>query len=210
VRGMKLGVVRHFHTEDFAADPEQAAAIEAALDVWREAGAEIREIRLPPLEAWNAPTRIIIAAEAYAVHERWLQERPGDYGARGRERLLQGALLRASDYLQAQRRRTQLIGVLAEAMREVDALVTVSSLDPAPRLDDDAELARRYERQARMPFNLTGSPALVIPAGFTRDGHLPLSLQLVGHPFEEATLYRVAQVYERATLWVDRHPPLDG
>jgi aspartyl-tRNA(Asn)/glutamyl-tRNA(Gln) amidotransferase subunit A len=210
VRGLRIGVVRHFYTEDMAADPEQAAAIEAALAVWRQAGAEIVELRLPALAEWNAPTRVIIAAEAYAVHERWLKERPQDYGARGRERLLQGALLRASDYIQAQRRRTQLIRVLAEARHGVEALVTVSSLDPAPRLDDDAELARRYERQARMPFNLSGNPALVIPAGFTRDGHLPLSLQLVGHPFEEAMLYRIAQVYESATGWVDRHPPLDG
>jgi aspartyl-tRNA(Asn)/glutamyl-tRNA(Gln) amidotransferase subunit A len=208
VRGLRLGVVRHFYTQDMAADPEQAAAIEAALAVWRDAGAEIKEVRLPSLAEWNAPTRVIIAAEGYAVHERWLKERPQDYGARGRQRLLQGALLRAADYIQAQRRRSQLIRGLAEAMRGLDALVTVSSLDPAPRLDDDAELARRYERQARMPFNLTGSPALVIPAGLTSERRLPLSLQLVGHPFEEAMLYRIAQVYETATGWVDRHPPL--
>jgi aspartyl-tRNA(Asn)/glutamyl-tRNA(Gln) amidotransferase subunit A len=207
VRGTRIGVVRHFYTEDLVADPAQAAAIEAAVAVWRDAGAEIREVRLPPLAEWNTPTRIIIAAEAYAVHERWLRTRPQDYGARGRERLLQGALLRAADYIQAQRRRAQLIRVLTEAMHELEVLVTVSSLDPAPRLDDDAELARRYERQARMPFNLSGSPALAIPAGFSGDG-LPLSVQIVGHPFEEATVYRVAQAYENATQWVERHPSL--
>ena len=208
VRGLRIGFVRHFYAEDLVADPEQIAAIEASLGVWRSAGARIEEIRLPSLQVWNAPTRVIIAAEAYAVHERWLRERPQDYGRRGRERLLQGAFLRAADYIQAQRQRSHLTRVLAEAMREVDALVTVSSCDPAPRLDDDAELARRYERQARMPFNLTGYPALVIPAGFTRADRLPLSLQLVGHPFEEATLYRVAQIYEAATGWVNQRPPL--
>lgn len=209
VRGLRLGVVRHFYTEDYAADPEQAAAVEAALAVWREAGAAIAEVRLAPLEVWNAPTRVILAAEAFAVHERWLRERPQDYGARARERLLQGALLRAADYIQAQRERTRLTRLLAEAMREFDALVTVSSCDPAPRLDDEAALARTHVRQARMPFNLTGYPALVIPAGFTRDRHLPLSVQIVGHPFEEAMVYRIAQAYETATQWVDRHPPLD-
>ena len=61
-------------------------------------------------------------------------------------------------------------------------------------------------RQARMPFNVTGQPGLVIPAGFAKNG-LPLSLQLVGHPFGEATLYRVAQFYEDATGWTKRHPP---
>jgi aspartyl-tRNA(Asn)/glutamyl-tRNA(Gln) amidotransferase subunit A len=210
VRGLKIGVVRHFHTEDCPAHPEQIAAIEDALGVWREAGAGVEEVRLPPLAVWNAPTRVIIAAEGFAVHEHWLRERPGDYGARGRERLLQGALLRASDYIQAQRERSRLIRVLAEAMRGFDALIAVSSCDPAARLDDDADLARTYERQARMPFNLTGSPALAIPAGFTKDKHLPLSLQVVGHPFEEAMVYRVAQAYEAATQWVNQHPPLDG
>jgi len=59
-----------------------------------------------------------------------------------------------------------------------------------------------------MPFNLTGYPALVIPAGFTNARHLPLSLQIVGHPFEEATVYRLAQVYGAATGWVVNHHPL--
>jgi aspartyl-tRNA(Asn)/glutamyl-tRNA(Gln) amidotransferase subunit A len=58
-----------------------------------------------------------------------------------------------------------------------------------------------------MPFNVTGQPALVIPAGFSQGG-LPLSLQIVGHPFGEATCYRAAQAYEAATGWVARHPSL--
>jgi len=59
-----------------------------------------------------------------------------------------------------------------------------------------------------MPFNVTGQPALVIPAGFARGG-LPLSLQIVGHPFDEAACYRVAQAYESAMGWVAQHPRLD-
>ena len=58
-----------------------------------------------------------------------------------------------------------------------------------------------------MPFNVTGQPGLVIPAGFTKEGGLPLYLQLVSHPFAEATLYRIAQFYEDATGWTKRHPP---
>ena len=92
VRGLRIGVVRHFHTEDCPAHPEQIAAIEDALKVWREAGAAIEEVRLPPLDVWSAPTRVIIAAEGFAVHEHWLRERPGDYGERGRERLLAGGI----------------------------------------------------------------------------------------------------------------------
>jgi len=140
------------------------------------------------------------------VHEQWLKERPDDYGARARERLLAGATLRAVDYLQAVRWRLQLRDRVAAAFANIDLAITASSMDPACRIDDDEALASNYWRQARMPFNVTGQPGLVIPAGFSNGG-LPLSLQLVGHPFGEAMLYRVAQFYEDATGWTKRHPP---
>jgi len=205
VRGLRIGVIRHFYTTDVAGDAEMTAAIEAAADLFGRLGAEIREIRLPPLQDFAACGQVIMAAEAYAVHERWLKERPGDYGARGRERLLAGAGLSAADYLQAVRWRLTLRHAAANAFRGVDVALTASSLDPACRIDDDAALAATYSRQARIAFNVTGQPALVIPAGFARSG-LPLSLQLVGHPFAEAMLYRVAEAYETATGWTERHP----
>ena len=205
VKGLRIGVIRHFYATDMAGDGEMVAAIEAALRLFSEDGAEIREITLPPLQDFSACGQIILAAEAYAVHERWLKERPQDYGVRGRERLLAGASLRAADYLQAVRWRLKLRDAAAAAFREVDVAVTASSLDPACRIDDDEALARTYWRQARMPFNVTGQPALVIPAGFAKSG-LPLSLQLVGRPFSEPMLYRVAAAYEAATQWTRRHP----
>jgi aspartyl-tRNA(Asn)/glutamyl-tRNA(Gln) amidotransferase subunit A len=79
-----------------------------AVKLLAEAGAEIREITLPALQDFSACGQIILAAEAYAVHEQWLKERPEDYGARARERLLAGPTLRAVDYLQAVRWRLQL------------------------------------------------------------------------------------------------------
>jgi aspartyl-tRNA(Asn)/glutamyl-tRNA(Gln) amidotransferase subunit A len=87
----------------------------------------------------------------------------------------------------------------------IDLALTVSSHDPACRIDDDTALAATYSRQARMAFNVTGQPALVIPAGFAASG-MPLSLQLVGRPFAEALLYRGAAAYEAATGWTKRHP----
>ena len=139
------------------------------------------------------------------MHEQWLRKRPQDYGMRARERLLAGAGLRAVDYLRAVRWRLQLRDQVAAVFADIDLAMTASSMDPACRIDDDAALAANYWRQARMPFNVTGQPGLVIPAGFSKDG-LPLSLQLVGRPFTEPMLYRVAQFYENATRWIERHP----
>jgi aspartyl-tRNA(Asn)/glutamyl-tRNA(Gln) amidotransferase subunit A len=205
VKGLRIGLIRHFYTQDVAADPEQVDALDAAVRLFAEAGAETTEITLPPLQDFSACGQIILAAEAYAVHEQWLKERPQDYGARARERLLAGAGLRAVDYLQAVRWRLQLGDQVAAAFANIDVAITASSMDPACRIDDDAALAANYWRQARMPFNVTGQPGLVIPAGFSKDG-LPLSLQLVGRPFTEPMLYRVAQFYEDATGWTTRHP----
>jgi hypothetical protein len=90
-----------------AGDPGQVEALDIAVKLLVEAGAEVGEITLPALQDFSACGQIILAAEAYAVHEQWLKERPEDYGARARERLLAGATLRAVDYLQAVRWRLQ-------------------------------------------------------------------------------------------------------
>jgi aspartyl-tRNA(Asn)/glutamyl-tRNA(Gln) amidotransferase subunit A len=205
VKGLRIGVIRHFYTKDIAANPEQIDALDAAVRLFAEAGAETTEITLPSLQDFSACGQVILAAEAYAVHEQWLKERPQDYGARARERLLAGAELRAVEYLQAVRWRLQLRDQAAAAFANIDVAITASSMDPACRVDDDAALAANYWRQARMPFNVTGQPGLVIPAGFSKEG-LPLSLQLVGRPFTEAMLYRVAQFYEHTTGWTTHHP----
>jgi aspartyl-tRNA(Asn)/glutamyl-tRNA(Gln) amidotransferase subunit A len=139
------------------------------------------------------------------VHEHWLKQRPQDYGARGLERLLAGATLTAAQYLQATHWRAALKRQTLAAFRDLDAAITASSMDPACRIDDAEALARNYWRQARMPFNVTGQPALAIPAGFARSG-LPLSLQIIGQPFDEAMCYRVGHAYEQASGWVRRHP----
>ena len=206
VKGLAIGLVRHFYTEDMQAHPEQAQAIESAAEVLRGLGAEVREIRLAPLADYATCTRIIIRCEAFAIHRRWMAERPGDYGDLARQRILDGAAVSAADYIDALRLRARLTRRTLEAFAGIDAALTVSSMDPPCRLDDAEACDRIYPRQARQPFNVTGQPAIAIPAGFTQDG-LPLSLQLVGHPWAEAMLYRIAHAYERATGWTERHPP---
>jgi aspartyl-tRNA(Asn)/glutamyl-tRNA(Gln) amidotransferase subunit A len=209
VKGLKLGVIRHFYTKDETADPEMVKSVEDAIATLRELGAEIREIEIDPLPVYAACNRTILSAEAYAIHEAWLQQRPQDYGARARERLLAGAFLSAADYINATRMRRKLVDRFHAAIKDLDAAVTISSMEPACRIDDDAMVDRTYPRQARAPFNLTGSPAISVPTGFSSGG-LPLSMQIVSKPFREATVYRVAQAYERAMEWTKRRPKLEA
>ena len=92
---------------------------------------------------------------------------------------------------------------------DVDVVVTASAHDPACRIDDPKQVEYTYARQARAPFNLTGNPALALPTGFSAGG-LPLGMQIVGRPFGEATIYRVAQAYEAAAGWTKRQPVLQA
>jgi aspartyl-tRNA(Asn)/glutamyl-tRNA(Gln) amidotransferase subunit A len=206
VRGLRIGFVRHFHETDMVADPEVAAALDEAARVLSQEGAHVRDIRLPRLQEIAAVQRIILQAEAWAVHAKWLRERPGDYATPTRRKLLGGVLLTAGEYVHAQQCRTQMIDAVDEAFRDVDVLLTVNGMDPAVRFDDAAALARVYPRQARSPFNLTGHPALAVMSGLSRSS-LPLSLQLVGRAFDEVTLLRVGACYERATNWTTYRPP---
>lgn len=205
VRGLRIGYVRHFHETDIPADPQVAAALDAAAAALAADGATIRTVTLPNLQAFSSVNRIILQAEAWAIHAPWLRDRPQDYGQSARRRLLAGAFLTAEDYVLAQRRRFQMIAAVEEVLRDVDVLLTASSLDPPCRIDDEAELARTYPRQARTPFSLTGHPALAMMSGLSRDG-LPLSIQFVGRYFDEATLLRAAAAWERIGGWQTRKP----
>jgi aspartyl-tRNA(Asn)/glutamyl-tRNA(Gln) amidotransferase subunit A len=207
VKGLRVGVLRHFYTRDVEADPEMTAGIEAAVKVLADLGAHVLEVETAPLSEYAACNRTIMTSEAFAIHERWMQERPQDYGSLTRERIMTGAFVRAADYVNATRVRAKLAQRFHALFADVDVIITASAMDPACRIDDPKAIEYTYGRQARAPFNVTGSPALSVPAGFSKAG-LPLGIQIVGAPFTEALVYRVAHAYEQATKWMDRHPPL--
>ena len=207
VNGLRVGVIRRFYNGDFEADAEMAESIEDAVRTLARQGAEIQEIDPGPLADYSSTNRMILLSEAYAIHEKWLQQRPADYAALTRQRLLPGAFFRAVDYVHALRQREVLRQRFNDCMASVDVAVTASSMEPACPIEDAELCERLYGRQARAPFNLTGSPALAVPTGFASTG-LPLSMQIIGRPGDEATVYRVARAHERETQWTSRHPEL--
>lgn len=206
-RGLRVGFIRHFHEVDMPADPEVTAALEHVARTLQLEGAEVRDIHLPTLVEFGAVNRVILQSEAWAIHAPWLRERPGDYGQLARRRILAGAFFSAGDYVQAQRRRLELIAAVDAALGEVDVLLCASSMDPACRIDNPADVERTYSRQARTPFNVTGHPALAMMAGVSAGG-LPLSVQFVGRNFAEATLFQVARAWERAAGTDRKHPAI--
>ena len=206
IRGLRIGVIRHFYLEDEEADPPVVQGIEAAVEVLRRLGASAEPVRMSPLRVWSACGRVIQQAEQYTIHEPWLRKRPQDYCALSRRKLVAGAFLSAHDYVRALQTRRVLCEEFEALMQRFDALVTASSMTTPCAIDDPDAIARTYERHARMPFNVTGTPALSLPVGFTPEG-LPLGMQIAARAHDEQMLFRVAAAYEGATRWGERHPP---
>ncbi len=206
--GMRIGLIR-FH--DDAPDAFEAPAVRAFEDAaaaLADAGAELVELTLPPLADFIACNRVILLAEAYAVHEAALKETPHLYGPFMRTRILPGAFLSATDYVQALRRRRELVAALAEAMAGVDAALVAGAASAAPRIDAvGANSMYAGPPSITAPFNATGSPALTVCAGFD-EGGLPLAVQLVGKPFDEAACYRAGAAVEAALAERSRRPQI--
>ena len=207
-KGLRIGYLRHFHEKDLPADPEMAKALDEAVALLAGEGAEVRDVEFAPLAELAACNRVILTSEAYAIHRQWLAERPEDYAKATRDRIMPGAFISAAEYIDALRQRAKYRAHFKRLMSDLDVIVCASSMDPACRIDDQEEVDRTYGRQARTPFNLLGAPALVLPTGLSSSG-MPLSMQIVGRPFDEATIYRAARAYERAGPWADRRPPID-
>jgi aspartyl-tRNA(Asn)/glutamyl-tRNA(Gln) amidotransferase subunit A len=197
-------------------DPEVRDGVSAALRVMEQLGATLDEVSLPLLPLAGAVFMALADSEGAGLHQRWLRSRPGDYDQGTRRRLLTASLIPATAYHQAQRARALIRRQLLDVLAHVDLLAWPTAHQPAPpiagaraAITSRAEVAGRFftRRAYVAPASLAGIPALAVPCGFSRSG-LPLSLQLLGRPFAEATVLDAARVYERATDWTRRRPPL--
>jgi aspartyl-tRNA(Asn)/glutamyl-tRNA(Gln) amidotransferase subunit A len=207
VKGLRIGLIRHFYTTDNAANPATRDAIDAAAKQFAEMGAELREITVSPLAEWAAPGIMIMMSEAYAIHEANLRASFTDFGEAFRDRMALAGLWTAADYVHATRRRREMIDELDRAMSGLDLVMTAAAVSEAPKFEAVSKYAILERPSLTMPFNVTGSPAMSVCCGFTPAG-LPLSFQIVGKRFDDATVLRAADAYERATPWRERRPSL--
>jgi len=212
--GLRIGVIRHFHERDavagFGAESAPSAAYTAAFDAacrtLESLGARLVDMQLSPLTDYLDTNRLIMLAEAYALHEADFRERPELFGHYMFARIALGAFLSAADYVEATRRRRELTVEFARALVDVDVAVSANAAGPAPLIDSLTTYSTFERASYTAPYNLTGSPALSIPIGF-EDG-LPLAFQITCKPFDEAMVMRVGHAFEQATEFHRQRPPI--
>jgi aspartyl-tRNA(Asn)/glutamyl-tRNA(Gln) amidotransferase subunit A len=215
VAGLRLGIVREL-ARGPETDGEVRTAVETAAARLAALGATIEEVSLPMIPLAGAAFMALADSEGAGLHARWLRERPGDYDAGTRRRLLSAGLLPAALVHQASRARALIRRQVLDALRAHDALLAPMAHTAAPPISagrapitSPADVGPRFftRRCYGSPASLAGVPALSVPSGFTGAG-LPIGLQVIGRPFDETTILRVAHAYEQTTEWHRRRPPV--
>ncbi|MBI4232987.1 MAG: amidase [Chloroflexi bacterium] len=205
IRGLVMGIPTNYYFE--LVDPEVEASVQKAITLLEELGVKVKEVTIQGIEHLRALPNL----EGLVYHEKWIRERRGDYDPEVVYRMLPGQFVRAMDYAKAMRVRRVLKQEFARVMRDVDFLVSPTSPIPAFPIGTEHVTIKgqkvlvkgpgvpsRTLARNTSPSNQTGVPSITVPCGFTREG-LPIGLQLIGRPFQEELLLRVAHHYETAS-----------
>lgn len=206
VKGLRIGVVRHFWERDMAVHAELSAAMEAAIAAFKELGAIVEDVQLRPLQVYSDIKIVTAESELFSLHLPDLIARPEAFGQDFRARSLAACLFTGEDYVRASRERRRVLDEMRPLYRKYDLFLTANS-SAAGRVDRHDVLAFWQKPNLTTPFNCTGGPALALLCGFTREG-LPLSLQIAGRPFDDARVLRAGAAFERATGYWKRRPAL--
>ena len=231
VAGMTLGLPREYFADGM--DSEVEAAVRAAARAYEKLGAKVVEVSLPHTRYALATYYLIAPAEASAnlarydgvryglraegvkgLGDLYVRTRTQGFGAEVKRRILLGTYALSAGYydayyLKAQKVRTLIRRDFEAAFKEVDVMVSPTSPVPAFRLGEKTgdPLSMYLMDVFTLPCNLAGLPGLSLPCGFTRAG-LPIGLQLLGRPFDEARLFQVARAFEREHDFSSRKPGL--
>jgi aspartyl-tRNA(Asn)/glutamyl-tRNA(Gln) amidotransferase subunit A len=201
VRGGSVGVPVNHYFENVESEVE--GRVREAIEVFRSLGAEVREVEIPDLPETLKAQRIILAVEAYTVHEERLKGEPERFGDEISDRIRDAEHLKAYRYAKAQQiTKRRSVEEFERALREVDVLLTptvpIAATEIGQReveIGGHEELVFSALTRLTGPTNLNGLPSLSVPCGFTGSG-LPVGLQLIGRSFDEATLYRYGHAHE--------------
>lgn len=197
----RVGVPRKVFYDNLDADIERA--LDAALEVIRALTAGLKDVRLPPM-----PRLTVLRAEAFAMHAAHFEKTPELYKPVTRGYFQEDSKRTVATYIRDRREQDQLRRNTAPLFPEVDLLVTPSVVIPPPSIEDALKsVSTPFLTRNLGQFNTYGVSAMSVPCGFSRDG-LPIGLQVIGKPFQEAQILALAYAYEQATDWHMRRPPL--
>ncbi len=229
VQGLRVGIVREFFAEGI--EPAVAAAVRAALDVLRGLGATCEDVSLPhapyalpayyliaPAEASSNLARYAGVqygrrADAGDLYTLYARTRREGFGAEVKRRIMLGTYALSAGYydafyLRAQRVRTLVQLDFEDAFTRFDVLVGPVTPTPAFRLGEkvDDPIQMYLSDIYTVPVNLAGVPGVSVPCGFVRG--LPVGLQIIGRPFEEAVILNAAHAFEQATAFHTARPAI--
>ena len=207
LKGLRVGMLRRFYEHDVPGSPEVLQMMARAASILRSLGCRVEDAALPPVQQFNAVGRVIISAEAYALHEATLKTRLADYSRVFRVRVLAGALIRAADYIAAQRWRSDLIAETAKLFSRFDVLLSSPTAGAAPLLTEQRPDDGFSRPLLTTVANVAAIPSLVVCGGFTATG-LPLGLEIMGPAWGDATVLRVGHQFEQAAGLRGRRPDL--
>lgn len=199
VRGLRIGMMVSDGSGLPMAGVEQFDAVRQAAEALEAAGATVIAMDMPELDGLRVIGSALLAMEAASFHMPWLQTRLGDYGEFMRQRILSAFAYEADSFVRAQQARAFLRRAISARTADLDLLIGPIHPGPVPERGVPAT------NGLAIPFNCLGWPALTQPTGFGSDD-LPLSVQLVAHPWREATLLRAAYVIEQSLGYVRWEP----
>jgi aspartyl-tRNA(Asn)/glutamyl-tRNA(Gln) amidotransferase subunit A len=200
VAGLRIGIPRAFFATAQATTHEVVTELDRIAAALRTAGAVVEDIELPDYALFSAAGRVIMMSEAFAIHEVDMRTRLLDYGEITAGRFILGAAITAADFINALRARRELTDAVNAALSRYDALLTLSALDTAPRFDQPTDAMSAASPIQTIPFNVTGHPAMSVPTRLAKNG-LPIGVQIIGRPFDEAMVFRVGRAAEKLSGW---------
>jgi aspartyl-tRNA(Asn)/glutamyl-tRNA(Gln) amidotransferase subunit A len=203
IKGWRVALASDAFFQEAAS--ETLACVQVASRMFEELGASIEQVEVPQALQAASANGLMVTSDAAAFHRERMDSHPEDFGADVLARLQSGAAYSSGEYILARRLQAVLRRRYEELLEHYDILLTPTTPIPAPILGADAVERARLLTRFTAPFNLTGLPAISLPCGFTAQ-NLPIGLQLVARPWDEARLLQAAYAYEQATGWWQKKP----
>jgi aspartyl-tRNA(Asn)/glutamyl-tRNA(Gln) amidotransferase subunit A len=205
IKGRVIGVPASFYFDNVSEEVKNN--IQQAIETFRKLGAKIKIIDIPILKDMTASFLMTLKSESYTFHKDELFSHPDQWDEEIRERLLTGSTGKADEYIRAQQIRKMAIQEFNKVLSEVEILITPTvPILPTDINQREVEINGSKEHVFSVlnrltgPTSLIGFPSLSIPCGFSQSG-LPIGLQLIGRPLDEANIYQFAEAFERESLF---------